>query len=222
MSWLSDYIRRRRVDPCHATRRYLSPAIAKHGFRVGDYTYGRPVVRYWWWENAKLTIGSFCSIAAEVEIILGLNHRTDWVTTFPFTGAGGWTTGKDFDPTQSSSKGDVVIGSDVWIGTGATILSGVTVGHGAVIGARSVVSQDVPAYGIVVGNPARIVRRRFPDDVVEALLSIQWWNLDRVEIARLLPWLQNDDVHAFIDECRRCGHYRDRAKPDGVARLSSA
>jgi acetyltransferase-like isoleucine patch superfamily enzyme len=202
MSWFSDYLRRRRIDPMHQTRRHLASHIQKHGFEVGDYTYGRPRVRYSSQNGAKLVIGHFCSIAEDVEFILTPEHRTDWTTTFPFKGAGGWEL---FDPSsgQFHSRGDIVVGSDVWIGTGATILSGVNIGHGAVIGARAVVSRDVAPYSVSVGNPAREVRRRFPIEIINALLRLRWWDLQRSEIRSLLPLLQNENVDAFIQECMK-------------------
>ena len=83
MSWLSDYLRRRRIDPAHLTRRFLARQVAKHRFQVGDYTYGEPIVQFSRWEGAKLIIGSYCSIATKVEIILGLNHRSDSICTYP-------------------------------------------------------------------------------------------------------------------------------------------
>jgi acetyltransferase-like isoleucine patch superfamily enzyme len=200
MSWFSDYLRRCRIDSAHQTRRHLARQIEKHGFQIGDYTYGRPRVRYSPHTGTKLVIGHFCSIAEDVEFILGPEHRTDWATTFPFKGAGGW---EEFDPSfpQFHSRGDIAVGSDVWIGTGATILSGVTIGHGAVIGARAVVACDVAPYTIAVGNPARAVRRRFSIEIINALLQLRWWDLDRTEIQSLLPLLQNGNVAAFIREC---------------------
>jgi acetyltransferase-like isoleucine patch superfamily enzyme len=201
MSWLTDYLLRRRIDREHLTRRFFARQIAKHGFVIGDYTYGEPIVRFSRFERAVLKIGNYCSIAPGVEIILGLNHRSDWVSTYPFRGGEDRRAADDTD--ELNTKGDVDIGSDVWIGAGATILSGVTVGDGAVIGARAVVSRDVPPYGIVAGNPARLVRRRFSDDVVDALLRIKWWNLDRAIVTELSPFLQSGDPHRFIDECRK-------------------
>src|SRR5690349_4936013 len=109
MSWLSEYLRQRIIPPEHDTRRALARYIAKRGFQVGDYTYGRP--RIMPWGNARLIIGSYCSIAPDVQIFLGGNHGLASVATYPFGG-------------RDDSRGDVVIGSDVWIGNGATILSG--------------------------------------------------------------------------------------------------
>lgn len=194
MSWFSDFLRRRRIDPQHRTRRALARHIEKRGFQVGDYSYGAPIVRFWG-PSGKLIIGSYCSIAANVEIFLGGNHRTAGPSTYPFHGE-----------VDQQVAGDVVIGSDVWIGFGATILSGVRIGHGAVVGARAVVAKDVPPYGIVVGNPASLARLRFSEPTVEELLRIRWWDLPREEIVALIPLLSGETVEPFLDECRRRGY----------------
>lgn len=152
---------------------------------VGRFTYGyeRMSVRQWA-EGAALHIGSFCSISTNVTIFLGGNHRTDWITTFPF----GHIYGSEFGPAvegHPATRGDVRIGHDVWIGHGVTILSGVTVGDGAVLGANATVTQDVQPYAIVAGNPAQAVRFRFTDEVRELLLKLRWWDLPLEQI-RLL------------------------------------
>ena len=82
-----------------------------------------------------------------------------------------------------------MIGSDVWIAGNAIILSGVTIGDGAVVGAGSVVVEDVPPYTIVFGNPARVVRKRFSDDIIAALLDVRWWDLSREQVNALRPLL---------------------------------
>jgi acetyltransferase-like isoleucine patch superfamily enzyme len=122
----------------------------------------------------KASIGAFCSIADRVEIFTGGGHRTDFVTSFPLRNR--WDLpGRDFD-LDGLSRGDVVIGNDVWLCTGAWIMSGVTVGHGAVVAARSVVTRDVRPYAVVAGSPAREVRRRFNDEIVDRLLAERWWD----------------------------------------------
>ena len=110
---------------------------------IGAHTYGAPLVR-WWGEPANLSIGRFCSIADDVQIFLGGNHRTDWVTTYPFPVFRAWHEARGIAG-HPATRGDVHIGHDVWLGSGSVILSGVTIGHGAVIGCRAVVSRDVPA-----------------------------------------------------------------------------
>ena len=96
------------------------------------------------------------------------------------------------------TKGNVSIGNDVWIGTEAFILSGVTIGDGAVIAARSVVTRDVPPYSIVAGNPARQVRLRFSETVIDALQRIRWWDWPISEITTALPLLLSSDIEAFV------------------------
>ena len=114
------------------------------GWQIGEFSYGRPKVRFAE-AGAVLTIGRYCSIADQVEILLGGNHRVDWVTTYPFSAQRALWKKAPKTADYHASRGDVTIGNDVWIGSGAMILSGVTVGDGAVIAARAVVTKDVPA-----------------------------------------------------------------------------
>jgi acetyltransferase-like isoleucine patch superfamily enzyme len=163
-----------------------------------EYSYGIKNIRVReWGEGADVKIGAFCSIADNVEIFIGGNHRTDWVTTYPFGHIH-----QDKFPWHGkghpATKGDVVIGNDVWIGSGATILSGVNIGDGAVISAKSVVVKDVPAYGIVGGNPAKLLKMRFTEDQIERLLNNPWWDLPESRINELIPLLCSNDIEALI------------------------
>ncbi|KAH8066504.1 hypothetical protein JL722_950 [Aureococcus anophagefferens] len=120
--------------------------------------------------------------ARDARVYLGGEHQWSWKTTFPFPA---------FSPSaaalvpraHATSKGGVTIGSDVFIGAAATILSGVTVGDGAVVGAAAVVAKDVRPYAVVVGNPAREIKRRFDDATVDALLAERWWTWDDATVA---------------------------------------
>jgi len=161
---------------------------------MGRGSYGSPTVLFAD-SGMTLSIGNFCSIASDVTIFLGGEHRTDWVTTYPFNVL--WESARSHAG-HPRSRGNVTIEHDVWIGHGATILSGVTVHTGAVIGSRAVVSRDVPAYTIVAGNPAREIRRRFDDETIERLLATRWWEWSDARIERLLPTLLSCDVEGFL------------------------
>ena len=166
-------------------------------FEIGDYTYGMPKILSWG-EGARLKIGKFCSISAEVIVFLGGNHRIDWVTTYPFMEfEDEWPEAKDIAG-HPATKGDVVIGNDVWIGWGAVIMSGVTIGDGAAIGARAVVTQDVGPYSIVGGNPASLIRKRFDDETIRVLLEIRWWDWPLDRIKDNLGILMSDNVSGIL------------------------
>lgn len=170
---------------------------------VGKYTYGQNHIRTKsWGEGAKLYIGSFCSIASNITVYLGGNHRTDWVTTYPF-GHVHQNIFKSFNGVgHPSTNGDVRIGNDVWIGDSSTIMSGITIGDGAVIAANSHVVKDVPPYAIVGGNPARLIRYRFTPEQIEGLLQINWWQWDDAKINSVVPHLCSSNIDAFIEKHR--------------------
>ena len=138
-------------------------------------------------------------------IVLGGEHHPEWVTTSPLRVLndlpGAWQDG------HPGTKGDVTIGNDVWIGVGVTILSGVAIGDGAVIGAAAVVSSDVPPYAVVAGNPARVLRHRFPEATRAALLRIAWWDWPRERVLGAVDALCSPDVDAFV-------RAHDPASPD--------
>jgi len=166
---------------------------------IGRWSYGDLRVHSWG-EPATLTIGAFCSLGPGVQIMLGGEHRPDWVTTFPFTVL--WNQARHI-PGHPRTKGDVTIGNDVWIGMETLILSGVSIGDGAVIGARSVVSDDVQPYEVVAGNPARHVRTRFDAQTVQRLLAVRWWDWDDDRIVNQLPLLLGGDAQAFLAAAER-------------------
>jgi acetyltransferase-like isoleucine patch superfamily enzyme len=154
---------------------------------VGRFTYGaRNVFIHTWGEPETLKIGRYCSIAGNIQVYMGGSHRTDWISTFPFG-----TVYHDFlksprVPGHPKSNGDVVIGNDVWIGYGATIMSGINIGDGAVIGANAHVVSDVPPYAIISGNPAKVIRQRFPAEIINLLLEWKWWEFPHKEIDGLV------------------------------------
>ena len=165
-------------------------------YEIGEWTYGSPTVLDFG-DVGTLKIGRFCSISEGVTILLGGEHRYDWVTTYPFS-----VLCEDARSFQGHpmSKGPVVIGHDVWVGRGATILSGVTIGDGAVVAAHSVVTKSVGPYSIVAGNPARLVRQRFSEDQTAALLRICWWDWPIETIREAWPLLLSDGIDVFIEK----------------------
>ena len=187
---------------------YVKPTITRPNIIVGEFTYiadsefERHVTHHYEWNGDRLIIGKFCQIAAGVEFVMnGANHQMDAVSTFPFYTLEGWS----MDPPAPDAlplKGDTVIGSDVWIGQNAVILPGVRIGDGAIIGANSVVGSDVAPYTIVIGNPAKVLRKRFDDELVDLLLRFRWWEKSMEEIDRLIPILTSGDLAKVREELR--------------------
>lgn len=165
----------------------------KDKYEVGRGTYGEPIIRHWG-EPTTLKVGNYCSIAVNVKIFLGGNHRTDWITTYPFSV---FRDSAKHIKGHPASRGDVIIGHDVWIGEGAVILSGVNIGNGAVIGAFAMVTRDVAPYTIVAGNPAKVIRKRFSDKDVAILQSLEWWYWDDPKLDAAMPYLLNGNVAAL-------------------------
>jgi acetyltransferase-like isoleucine patch superfamily enzyme len=163
---------------------------------IGAGTYGLPVIHtFRGCDHERLVIGKYCQIGSGVRVLLGGEHRSDWVSTYPVRLMFG------LDPLldgQPYARGDVVIGHDVWIGNDVLIRSGVTVGNGAVLGACSVVTKDVCPYEVVAGNPCRRIRMRFDDRQIGALLAIRWWDWPPDKIAASVDLLSSGDVDKFI------------------------
>jgi virginiamycin A acetyltransferase len=164
----------------------LKPLITSPLIEVGEYSYyddpehalefqTRNVTHHY--GPDRLIIGSFCAIAAGTTFIMnGANHRMNGPSTFPFPIMGAaWAEHIDLI-TDLPSRGDTRVGNDVWIGGNATIMPGVHIGHGAIISAAAVVTRDVPDYAIVGGNPATLIKRRYSEDDVRALIELAWWD----------------------------------------------
>jgi virginiamycin A acetyltransferase len=184
---------------------YVKPTISNPNIIVGDFTYMADkefeshVTHLYEWNNDKLIIGKFCQIASGVEFIMnGANHQMNAVSTFPFYTLEGWNMNAP-SIEDLPLKGDTIIGNDVWIGQNATILPGVHIGDGAIIGANSVVGSDVEAYTIVAGNPARLIRKRFDDELISLLLKYKWWDQSIEDIQELIPIITNHDLE-FVKE----------------------
>ena len=166
---------------------------------VGKYSYGKPKVMWGGYYGAKFEIGKFCSIADGVVVYLGGNHRTDWVTTYPFGHIHKHIFTAFDGKGHPATKGGVIIGNDVWIGANATIMSGVKIGDGAVIANNSHVVKNVEPYSLVGGNPAKLIKYRFTEEQIEKLLEIKWWDWEDDEINKNIHLLCNTDIDAFIN-----------------------
>lgn len=187
---------------------FVKPTIKNPNIIVGDFTYfaggdfESHVTHHYDFIGDKLIIGKFCQIAAGVEFVMnGANHQMNAATTYPFYIFGTW---EQNAPAQSDLplKGDTVIGNDVWIGQNVTILPGVHIGDGAIIGANSVVGSNVEPYTIVVGNPAKPLRKRFDDELTALLLQFKWWDKSIDEINSLLPILTCSDLEKIKAELK--------------------
>ena len=187
---------------------YVKPSVNNPDIIVGDFTYiadsefESHVTHLYEWNNDKLIIGKFCQIASGVEFIMnGANHQMNSVSTFPFYTLEGW----DMEPPSAEDmplKGDTVIGNDVWIGQNAVILPGVNIGDGAIIGANSVVGSNVEPYTVVAGNPAKMLHKRFDDELIDILLEFKWWNKSIEEINSLIPLLTCSDLNKVKTELK--------------------
>jgi virginiamycin A acetyltransferase len=179
---------------------YVKPTIKNKNIIVGDFTYFSDidfeshVIHFFEFYNDKLIIGKFCQIASGVEFIMnGANHQMKCISTFPFYIFEKWNENiPSLD--KMSLKGDTIIGNDVWIGQNSTILPGVKIGDGVIIGTKSVVGSNVGPYSIVAGNPAKIIRKRFDDELIELMLEFKWWDLPVEEIDKLIPLLHNNNI----------------------------
>lgn len=160
---------------------------------VGKGTYGEICVHHFGNEEERLIIGNYCSIAPQVQFLLGGEHPMTRFSTYPF--------GQKYfnEKNESVTKGPIVVDDDVWIGFGATILSGVHVGKGAVIASGALVTKDVPPYGIVGGIPARFMRYRFEEDIRNKLLQIDFEKLDIKQMEKSKNQILSDVTSENID-----------------------
>lgn len=123
------------------------------------------------------------------------NHRLSSVTTYPFNVFGGkWRDISTPHIDELPHKGDTVIGNDVWIGHKAVIMPGVMIGDGSIVAAWSVVTKSFPPYSVIGGNPARLIRKRFDDELIDLLLKLRWWDKRPEEVTELIPLLVSPDL----------------------------
>lgn len=188
---------------------FLKNIINNPNIMVGDYTYyddfenvenfEKNVKYHFDFIGDKLKIGKFCMIASDVVFIMnGANHLSKSISSYPFAIFGkAWSeamAGKTYP-----NKGDTHIGNDVWLGYRSTIMPGVSIGDGAIVASNSTVVKDVEPYSIVGGNPAAFIRKRFPDDTIEKLLELQWWNWDVEKITRNVQYLTSGHIEDLVD-----------------------
>lgn len=178
----------------------LSASSVHMSGRIGAYTYMRNDGRL---ANRLKSIGRYCSIAPNVTIG-DSNHPIDWLSTNPFQYGNSslfnrYHADQEFEFMQfKTPRSATHIGHDVWIGGNVMILQNVRIGHGAIIAAGSIVTKDVPPYAIVGGVPAKVIRYRFPEDVIAKLLALEWWNYQ----ADSLIGIQFDQVEVAIEQIK--------------------
>ena len=146
-------------------------------------------------------VGAFCSIASNVKIG-GARHPMEWVSTSPVFSSNKDSVKKKFSRHLKNDDKRTIIGHDVWIGESVLIKGGVIIGNGAVIGMGSVVTKDVPPYAVVAGCPARIIRKRFDDHIIDKLSLIKWWEFDEIRLMKYAKYVTNpqDFINAVEKE----------------------
>lgn len=175
--------------------------VGNSDISVGRFTYGFENMQVLQWgEGASLKIGGFCSIASGLKVVLGGNHRADWITTFPFGHIFQNELGGEDIVGHPQTKGDVSIGNDVWLGRNVTIMSGISIADGAIIAANSTVVKDVGAYQIWGGNPAKLIKSRFDDEIIAELIKLKWWDFPVEKIKKITPILSSHPSVAGIRE----------------------
>lgn len=191
---------------------YLKNVITNPNISVGDYTMyndfvhdptqfeNNNVLYHYPVNNDKLIIGKFCSIACGAKFLFNsANHNMNSISTYPFPlFFEEWDLNREDITDSWNNKGNIVIGNDVWIGYEAVIMAGVTVGDGAIIGTRAVVTKDVPPYAIVGGVPAKIIRKRFSDDIISKLLEIKWWDWEKEKIQKNIEAIKSGNIDNLV------------------------
>jgi len=188
---------------------FIKNTVTNPNIIVGDFTYyddpedsenfERNVLYHFPFIGDRLVIGKFCAIAKGVQFIMnGANHKLSGFSTFPFYIFGnGWEKAMP-KPEDLPYKGDTIIGNDVWIGYKALIMPGVKIGNGAIISSQAVVTTDVPAYTIVGGNPAKVIKSRFPDEIVFELEKLAWWDWSVEKITKHLTAIMSNDINMLL------------------------
>jgi virginiamycin A acetyltransferase len=177
------------------TRSFIQSRWGGEWATVGDHTYGHPEIQEP--RAAILSIGKYCSIADGVTIVM-TNHCVDLATTYPFSSLSFiWPEALGLGP-DHQTPGPLTIGNDVWLGFRSILLPGVKIGDGAIIAAGAIVTKYVPPYAVVAGCPARVIRYRFNERVIQAMLEIAWWNWSDEDVAKHLGLIMSRDIENFI------------------------
>lgn len=179
--------------------------ISNVDVKVGKFTYGTEwmSILVWDTDGIHVEIGRYCSLSFGLKVYTGGNHRADWITTYPF---GHSLPSSDRLPPVAGHPAKcrpVVIGNDVWIGRDVTVMSGVTIGDGAIIAANSHVATSVPPYAIVGGNPARIIKMRFDENICADLLDLAWWTWPNEDIYDCAADLCQEPTPTLIERLKR-------------------
>ncbi len=157
--------------------------------KVGNYSYGSIKIvgtnKY-----SKLIIGNICSIGGGAQFIMEAEHKANYISTYPFE----QRLYNNYEKNECVSKGNIIIDDDVWIGQNAIVMSGVHIGQGAVVGAGAVVTKDVPPYAIVCGVPAKVIKYRFNQNIIDELLKVDFSKLGQDVISKHMA-----DLHVPLE-----------------------
>lgn len=196
----------------------LIDASAVSNVHAGEYSYysdfedptgflENNVLYNYGFSDTSLHIGKFCAFAHGVRFIMAdANHATQGVSSYPFAIFGGeWAEAMPLADYPFKQYRDIEIGHDVWLGLEVTVMPGVRIGNGAIIGSKSVVSSDIPAYAVAVGNPAKVVRQRFNDEDIALLEQLCWWDWPQAHIEAAIPLLVTGQPQALWQYAQQHG-----------------
>ena len=193
---------------------YLKNVVDDPDIQIGAHTYYHDNVRdprdflknnvlyHYPGAGDKIVIGKYCSIACGTKFICPIaNHSFTSLANYPFPIIPEhWELDESAMAKVAQWKGPTIVGNDVWFGYESIIMPGVHIGDGAAIGTRSVVTKDVPPYTVVAGSPARVIRKRFSDEVIEQLLELKWWDLPDEQVKDLVPFMMDGDLDGVLEK----------------------